>query len=67
MLELYGPEVKQPGTFAYNCLLARRLGGAAVRFTQVFIRGWDHHGGLPVDIRPSAEDVDQACYALVTI
>ena len=46
-LDLYGPEVKDPGTFAYNCLLARRLAERGVRFTQVFLRGWDHHGSLP--------------------
>ncbi len=44
---MYGPEVKEPGTFAYNCLLARRLAERGVRFTQVFLRGWDQHGNLP--------------------
>ena len=42
-LEMYGPEVKKPGTFAANCLLARRLAERDVRFTQVFIRQWDQH------------------------
>lgn len=44
VLEMYGPEVTDPGTYAYNCLLARRLAERGVRFTQVFLRGWDHHG-----------------------
>jgi hypothetical protein len=46
VLDLYGPEVTQPGTFTANCLLARRLAERGVRFTQVYIRGWDHHGDL---------------------
>ena len=46
VLDLYGPDVTQPGTYAYNCLLARRLAERGVRFTQVFLRGWDHHGDL---------------------
>lgn len=65
VLDLYGPEAKEPGTFAANCLLARRLAERGVRFTQVFIRGWDHHGNLPANIRLQAKDVDQACAALI--
>ncbi|MFT7539393.1 MAG: hypothetical protein ACI9K5_000349 [Gammaproteobacteria bacterium] len=65
VLDLYGPDVKKPGTFAYNCLMARRLAERDVRFTQVFIRGWDQHGNLPGDIRLQCRDVDQACAALV--
>ena len=57
--ELYGPDVNKPGTFAYNCLLARRLAERDVRFIQVFIRGWDQHGNLPSDIRLQCRDVDQ--------
>jgi hypothetical protein len=64
-LDLYGPEVTQPGTFAYNCLLARRLAERGVRFTQVFLRGWDHHGGLPGSIRQLAPVADVASAALV--
>ncbi len=64
--DLYGPDARKPGTFAANCLLARRLAERGVRFTQVFIRGWDQHGNLPGDIRLQCGDVDQACYALVT-
>ena len=64
-LDLYGPEVTQPGTFAFNCLLARRLAERGVRFTQVFLRGWDHHGGLPGSIRQLAPVADVASAALV--
>ena len=44
--DLYGPEAKQPGTFAYNCLLARRMAERGVRFTQVYKRGWDVHANV---------------------
>jgi len=64
-LDLYGPEVKKPGTFAANCLLARRLAERGVRFTQVFIRQWDQHGNLPKDIRRQCGIIDQPCAALI--
>src|SRR6185369_743997 len=64
-LDLYGPQVKDPGTFAYNCLLARRLAERGVRFTQIFLRGWDHHGGLPGSIRQLPKVADQPCAALI--
>ena len=64
-LEMYGPEATKPGTFAANCLLARRLAERGVRFTQVFIRQWDQHGNLPKDIRRQCGIIDQPCYALV--
>jgi hypothetical protein len=64
--ELYGPEAKQPGTFAANCLLARRLAERNVRFIQLYHPGWDHHGGLPNGIRRQCKDVDRAGYALIT-
>jgi hypothetical protein len=64
--ELYGPDAKQPGTFAANCLLARRLAERNVRFIQLYHPGWDHHGGLPGGIRRQAKDVDRACYGLIT-
>jgi uncharacterized protein (DUF1501 family) len=64
--ELYGPEARQPGTFAANCLLARRLAERNVRFTQLYHPGWDQHGGLPKAIRRQAKDVDRASYALIT-
>ncbi len=65
VLSLYGPEVKKPGTFAANCLLARRLAERGVRFTQIFIRQWDQHGNLPNDIRRQCGIIDQPCAALV--
>ena len=65
VLELYGPDVTQPGTFAANCLLARRMAERDVRFIQVFHRGWDQHGDLPADLRLQAADVDQACAGLI--
>jgi hypothetical protein len=64
--ELYGPDSRKPGTFAANCLLARRLAERDVRFIQLYHQGWDHHGGLPKGIRNEAAKTDQACAALVT-
>ncbi len=63
---LYGPQVTEPGTFAANCLLARRLVERDVRFIQIFHRGWDQHGDLPDDLRRQCQDVDQACAGLIT-
>lgn len=65
-LELYGDDVKTPGTFAANCLLARRMAERNVRFIQLYHPGWDHHGGLPGRIKQLTKDVDQGCYALIT-
>ncbi|MGE0607623.1 MAG: DUF1501 domain-containing protein [Pirellulales bacterium] len=65
VLDLYGPEVTQPGTFAYNCLLARRLAERGVPFSQVFLRGWDHHGGLPGNIRQLTKSADQPSAGLI--
>jgi hypothetical protein len=64
--ELYGQEARQPGTFAANCLLARRLAERDVRFIQLYHPGWDHHGSLPKGIRRQCGDVDRACYGLIT-
>ncbi|HEY2585260.1 MAG TPA: DUF1501 domain-containing protein, partial [Tepidisphaeraceae bacterium] len=64
--ELYGPQAKEPGTFAANCLLARRLAERNVRFIQLYHPGWDQHGNLPKGIRRQCDDVDRASYALVT-
>jgi len=64
--DLYGEEAKKPGTFAANCLLARRLAERDVRFIQLYHPGWDQHGSLPKQIRRQCADVDQAGYALVT-
>lgn len=66
VFELYGKEAREPGTFAANCLLARRLAERNVRFIQLYHPGWDHHGALPGGIRRQAKDVDQAGYALIT-
>jgi len=63
--ELYGPDARKPGTFAANCLLARRLAERGVRFIQLFHRGWDQHTDLPTQISGQAKDTDQACAALV--
>lgn len=65
VLQSYGDDVKTPGTFAANCLLARRLAERGVRFTQVFIRQWDQHSNLPNDIRRQCGIIDQPCAALV--
>jgi hypothetical protein len=65
VLDLYGPEVTQPGTYAYNCLLARRLAERGVRFTQVFLRGWDHHGNLPKQIPALSKAMDQPTAGLL--
>ena len=62
---LYGEQSRQPGTFAANCLLARRLAERGVRFIQLYHRGWDHHGNLPKKIEALTSDVDQASAALV--
>jgi hypothetical protein len=64
-LQLYGETARQPGTFAANCLLARRLAERGVRFIQLYHRGWDHHGNLPSSIESLCKDVDQASAALV--
>ena len=65
ILEMYGPDVEKPGTFAYNCLLARRMTERGVRFVQIFHRGWDQHGNLPVDMPNNCRDIDQPCRALI--
>ena len=65
-LEMYGPDVHKPGTFASSALLARRLVERDVRFVQIFHRGWDQHAVLPTDLPNQCKDVDQACYALIT-
>jgi hypothetical protein len=63
--ELYGPDAQKPGTFAANCLLARRLVERGVRFVQLFHRGWDQHVKLPTQIVGQCRDTDQASAALV--
>lgn len=64
--ELYGPEAREPGTFAYNCLLARRLAERGVRFTQVYKRGWDVHDNVVGMLPVLCQETDRGCYALVT-
>ncbi len=64
--ELYGPDARKSGTFAANCLLARRLAERDTRFIQLYHPGWDQHGGLPKAIRRQCQDIDRACYGLVT-
>jgi uncharacterized protein (DUF1501 family) len=64
-LALYGPQAQLPGTFAANCLLARRLAERGVRFIQLYHRGWDQHYNLPSDLRLQCGDVDQPAAALV--
>lgn len=64
-LEMYGQDVSRPGSYAANCLLARRLAERDVRFIQLFHMGWDHHGGLPNAIRGQCRDTDKATSALL--
>jgi len=66
IIDLYGPDSKKPGTFASNCLLARRLAERGVRFIQLYHRDWDHHGGLPKGLPARCKDTDQASAALIT-
>jgi uncharacterized protein (DUF1501 family) len=61
----YGPQARVPGTFAANCLLARRLAERDVRFIQLYHRGWDQHYNLPSDLRLQSEDIDQPGAALI--
>jgi uncharacterized protein (DUF1501 family) len=64
--DLYGDESRRPGTFAANCLMARRLVERGVRFVQLYHRGWDQHYNLPTNLRMQCHDVDQPCAALIT-
>ena len=65
VLRAYGPEVEKGGTYARNCLLARRLAERGVRFIQLYHMGWDQHGNLPNDIRGQCRDTDQPTAALL--
>jgi hypothetical protein len=62
---LYGPDSKKPGTYAANCLMARRMVERGVRFVQLYHRGWDNHGNLPSNIPKQCQDIDQPQAALV--
>jgi hypothetical protein len=66
ILDLYGPEVKKQGSFASNCLLARRMVERGVRFVQIFHRGWDHHTILPKQLPGQCFDIDQPSAALIS-
>jgi hypothetical protein len=65
ILEMYGPDVHKPGSFAANCLLARRLAERDVRFVQLFNLGWDQHSNLPGEMRVQCKSTDQPCAALI--
>ncbi|MDZ4404051.1 DUF1501 domain-containing protein [Prosthecobacter sp.] len=65
-LDAYGPQSRVPGTFAANCLLARRMAESGVRFIQLYHRGWDQHYNLPSDLRLQCGDIDQPCAALIS-
>jgi hypothetical protein len=65
VLDLYGLKEPGDGSFASNCLLARRLAERGVRFIQLYHRAWDHHGNIEADMPPAARDVDKASAALV--
>ena len=66
IFELYGEDARKPGTYAANCLLARRLAEKGVRFIQLYHRGWDHHGDMPRDLPLQCGDVDQSSAALIS-
>ncbi|MFT5324877.1 MAG: hypothetical protein ACI8P0_002743, partial [Planctomycetaceae bacterium] len=63
--DMYGVDARRPGTFAANCLQARRMAERGVRFIQLYHRGWDQHYNLPSDLRLQCRDVDQPCAALI--
>ena len=65
VFELYGEDARKPGTYAANCLQARRLAERGVRFIQLYHQGWDQHGNLPKAIRGQCKETDQASAALV--
>lgn len=65
VLDMYGPDVHKPGTFAASCLLARRMAERNVRFVQIFHRGWDQHGNISADLPNQCRDVDQPSWALI--
>ncbi|MCC6419179.1 MAG: DUF1501 domain-containing protein [Gemmataceae bacterium] len=65
VLDLYGPDATKPGTFAANCLLARRLAERGVRFIQLYHPGWDHHASLPETLPGLCKEADQSCAGLL--
>ncbi|MCP9236556.1 DUF1501 domain-containing protein [Lewinella sp. JB7] len=66
VFELYGEDARKPGTYAANCLLARRMAERDVKFIQLYHLGWDQHADLPREIASQARDTDRASAALVT-
>lgn len=66
IVKMYGPDCLVPGTFAANCLLARKLSENGVRFVQLYHQGWDAHDNLPGQMKGQCQDVDQASAALIT-
>ena len=67
VFKMYGEDARKPGTYASNCLMARRLAERGVRFIQLYHRGWDQHGNLPDHISKQCRDVDQASAALIKL
>ena len=65
VFDLYGPDARKPGTFASNCLLARRLAERGVKFIQLYHQGWDHHGNVPGGMRTQCRETDQPAAALI--
>ncbi|MCB9770792.1 MAG: DUF1501 domain-containing protein [Candidatus Omnitrophica bacterium] len=65
LFEMYGPDARTPGTYAANCLLARRLAEKGVKFIQLYHRGWDQHGNLPAGIKTQCQETDQPTAALL--
>lgn len=65
VLNMYGEDVHDPGTYAANCLMARRLAERGVKFIQLYHQGWDQHGGLPGGIKKQCRDTDRATAALI--
>ena len=65
VVDSYGPDARTPGTYAYNCLLARRLAERGVRFIQLYHRGWDHHDGIQGRMIQECKKIDQPCAGLL--
>src|SRR4029078_5174274 len=65
VFDMYGPDARRPGSYAANCILARRLAERGVRFIQLYHMGWDHHNNLPTQIVSQCRDTDQASAALI--
>jgi len=66
VFELYGPTSRDPGTYAANCILARKLLEKDVKFVQLYHQGWDHHGGLPNGMKAQCQTIDQPTAAFIT-